>query len=233
MRPMDRAAWLADRQAATRAEYDADAAGYEGEDYPRETQIAYVARVLDASPPGGLLLDAPCGTGRYFAQIRAAGRRVVGADQSSGMLAEAEAKGIAERLLHVPLQDLDFDVAFDAVLTIDGMENVPPEDWPRVLANLRRAAKPGALLYVTVEEQADADAVADAHAALVSVGVPAVYGEVTEGDVAAYHFYPGRDRVLTWIADAGLEVVEERSVAATDEWGYRHLLLRRPASAAQ
>lgn len=30
-----------------------------------------------------------------------------------------------------------------AVLTIDVMENVPPEDWPRVTANLRRAARPG------------------------------------------------------------------------------------------
>jgi len=230
---MDRAAWLAERQAATRAEYDAEAAGYESDDYPRETQVAYVARVLEACPPDGLLLDAPCGTGRYFAQIRDAGRRVIGADQSSGMLAEAEAKGIAERLVHVALRDLDFDDAFDAVLTIDGMENVPPEDWPPVLANLRRAAKPGAVLYLTVEEQADPDAVADAHAALVAVGAPAVRGEVTEGDVAAYHFYPGRDRVLAWIADAGLEVVEERSVAATDDWGYRHFLLRRPFAAAR
>ena len=226
---MDRAAWLAERQAATRAEYDADAAGYEGHDYPRDTQVAYVARVLEACPPGGLLLDAPCGTGRYFAQIRAAGRRIVGADQSAGMLAEAEAKGLAEQLLRVALQDLELEDAFDAVLTIDGMENVPPEHWPRVLANLRRAALPGALLYLTVEELADPGVVADARSALVASGVPAVAGEVTEGEVAAYHFYPDRDRVLAWIADAALTVVEERFVAATDDWGYRHFLLRRPA----
>ena len=29
-------------------------------------------------------------------------------------------------------------------MTIDGLENVPPEDWPLVLANLRRALRPGA-----------------------------------------------------------------------------------------
>jgi SAM-dependent methyltransferase len=107
MRSMDRAAWLAQRQAATRAEYDADAAGYESDDYPRAAQIAYVARVLEACRPGGLLLDAPCGTGRYFAQIRASGRRVVGADPSAAMLAEAESKGLAERVVRVALQDLE------------------------------------------------------------------------------------------------------------------------------
>ena len=35
------------------------------------------------------------------------------------------------------------------------MENVPPEDWPTVLANLRDAARPGGVLYLTVEELTD------------------------------------------------------------------------------
>ena len=32
------------------------------------------------------------------------------------------------------------------------MENVPPEDWPLVLANLHRAARPDGVMYLTVEE---------------------------------------------------------------------------------
>ena len=36
-------------------------------------------------------------------------------------------------------------------MTIDAMENIPPEDWPRVLANLHRAVKPGGHLYLTIE----------------------------------------------------------------------------------
>lgn len=225
---MDRRTWLDERRAAARAEYDAEAAVYDSIDYPRDAQVRFVARVLGQCAPGSLVLDAPCGTGRYFAQVVAAGCRVVGADQSPGMLAEASAKGLAERLELVGLQELDFDHEFDAVLSIDAMENVPPEDWPLVLANLRRAARPGAAIYVTVEELSDDEAKDAAFADLVARGMPAVHGEVIEGDVAAYHFYPARERVLAWFADAGLEIEQEASVHARDAWGYRHFLLRAP-----
>jgi SAM-dependent methyltransferase len=134
---MDRRAWLDERRAATRAVYDAEAAGYDADDYPHDDQVGCVARVLERCLPGGLVLDAPCGTGRYFAQVRAAGFRVVGIDQSAGMLAEARARGLAERLDQVGLQELAFERAFDAVFTIDAMEIVPPEDWPTVLSGSR------------------------------------------------------------------------------------------------
>ena len=149
---MERREWLAERRAATVAVYDAEASTYEEHEYPVEAQRRFVARLLDTCPPGGVVLDAPCGTGKYFPLVAAAGRRVAGIDQSAGMLAEARAKGIAESLAQVGLQEMTFERAFDAVMTIDAMENVPPEDWPTVLANLRRAVRPGGHLYLTVEE---------------------------------------------------------------------------------
>jgi len=88
-------------------------------------------------------LGCACGTGRYFSMVAAAGRRVVGADQSAAMLARA--RGIAVALDLARLQELPYMGEYDAVLTIDAMENVPPEDWPLVLANLHRAARPGGL----------------------------------------------------------------------------------------
>lgn len=227
---MDRRAWLDERRAATRADYDAEAAEYDALDYPREAHDEWVARLLARCRPGALILDAPCGTGRYFAQIRAAGVRVVGIDQSPGMLREARAKGLADRVDLIGLQELAFDAEFDGVLTIDAMENVPPEDWPRVLANLRRAVRPGGLVYLTVEETSDAAALSAAFADLVMRGLPAVRGEVVEGDVASYHFYPDRARVRAWLADARLEVIEEEHVHARDDWGYWHLLLQRPVA---
>jgi cyclopropane fatty-acyl-phospholipid synthase-like methyltransferase len=224
---MDRRTWLAERRAATIAEYDAEAFAYEQNEYPVDAQMQFVARLLDTCPKDGLVLDAPCGTGRYFPLVAAAGRRVAGIDQSSGMLAEARAKAIAVWLEHVGLQDLSYDRAFDAVMTIDAMENVSPEDWPLVLARLHRAVRAGGHLYLTVEEVDDA--VLDAaHASLSARGFPAVRGEIVEGDVAGYHYYPGRDRVLAWIAAEGLEVVTEEYVHARDAWGYRHFLLRSP-----
>lgn len=224
---MDRRTWLAERRAATIAEYDAEASGYEQDEYPVDAQIRFVARLLDTCPKDGLVLDAPCGTGKYFPLVAAAGRRVAGIDQSAGMLAEARAKGIAVSLEHVGLQELSYDRAFDAVMTIDAMENVSPEDWPLVLARLNRAVRPGSHLYLTVEEVDDV-VVDAAHASLSARGFPAVRGEIVEGDVAGYHYYPGRDRVLTWIAAEGLEVVTEEYQHARDAWGYRHFMLRSP-----
>ena len=56
-------------------------------------------------------------------------------------------------------------------------------------------------------------------------GWPAVRGEIVEGDTAGYHYYPGRARVMAWLADEGLELVDE-AFDQQDGWGYRHLLLR-------
>ena len=226
---MDRRTWLAERRAATVAVYDAEASAYESYGYPTALQGEFVVRLVETCPAGGVILDAPCGTGKYFAAVAAAGRRVVGIDQSAGMLAEAGAKGIAESLAQVGLQELAFEHEFDAAMTVDAMENVSPEDWPAVLANLHRAVRPGAHLYLTVEELRE-DLVDAAFADLAARGAPAVRGEVVHGDVAGYHYYPGRDRVLGWLAAEGLEVVEEAHSAGDDDtWGYRHLLLRAPA----
>ena len=208
------------------ADYDAGAANYDGDPYPNETQQEWVERLLTMCPPGGTVLDAPCGTGRYFSMVADAGLRVVGIDQSSGMLDQARRRGIAIDLEHVGLQELAYVARFDAVMTIDAMENVAPEDWPLVLANLRRAVRPGGHLYMTVEEEDDAN-VDSAYAALSAAGAPAVRGEVVEGDVAGYHFYPGRQRVIEWIDAAGLEVVDE-GFKQEDGWGYRHFLLQSP-----
>jgi SAM-dependent methyltransferase len=221
---VERSAWLDERLAAVEAEYDAEAPTYDEDPYPVETQRRFVSRLLDTCPDDGLVLDAPCGTGLYFPQVASAGRRVVGIDRSAGMLAQARARDIAVDLHHVGLREMAFEHAFDAVMTIDAMENVPPEDWPAVLANLHRAARPGAHLYLTVEEVAK-DVIDEAFRALTALGLPAVHGEVIEGDVAGYHYYPGRDRVSDWLASERLRIVEQ-DTQDLDGWSYWHLLLR-------
>ena len=221
---MDRVAWLDERRAAVTAAYDAEAAGYDDDPYPVEMQRTFVARLIETCPSGGVILDAPCGTGQYFPMIAAAGRRVVGIDQSTGMLEQARARGIADALHAIGLQELDFDGAFDAVMTVDAMENVFPEAWPTVLANLHRAVRPGGHLYLTVEEVAD-EVIDEAYAALTAAGMPAVRGEVIEGDVAGYHFYPGREQVERWLEGEGISIVDT-ATEPQDGWAYWHLLLR-------
>jgi SAM-dependent methyltransferase len=221
---MDRQVWLAERRAAVVAAYDREAPSYDEHEYPWDTQREWVTRLLRLSPPGGTVLDAPCGTGKYFPMAAAAGLRVAGVDQAAGMLAQARARGIAFLLEHKALQDLSYVQEFDAVMTIDAMGNIPPEDWPPVLANLHRAVRPGGLIYLTVEE-VDAWQIDQAFESLSARGLPAVRGEIVEGDVAGYHYYPGREQAVGWFAQEGLATVDE-TFRRDNGWGYRHFLLR-------
>ena len=222
---MDRAEWLADRRAAVERSYTLDAPTYDdGYDPATAEHRRFVTRLIDTCPPAGMVLDAPCGTGPYVGMVLATGRGVVGADQSAGMLEQARLKHPGVRFELIGLQELAFDSEFDAAMCVDAMENVPPEEWPLVLGNIRRALRPAGHLYLTVEEieRGEVDA---AFEQAIAAGLPVVQGEVIEGDTAGYHFYPDRDRVLGWLTEAGFAVVDQ-----ADEWldgyGYRHLLVR-------
>lgn len=224
---MDRTAWLAQRRQVVKETYDAEAPTYrtEGGDYPTPKHPFFIERLLAATPPDGLVLDAACGAGKWFAAVRDAGRLVVGADQSAGMAEQARSLGLAERVEHIGLQEMVFEAEFDAAMVIDAMENVAPEDWPVVAANLARALKPGGGLFLTLEEVDEGD-VDDAFGALTADGQPAVRGEVIEGDVAGYHYYPGRARALAWLTDADFALLGE-DYDDHGDWGYRLFLLRR------
>ena len=222
---MDRREWLAGRRAAVIAAYDAEAPAYDEHEYPSDVQREWVARVLRLIPPGGTVLDAPCGTGKYFPLVAAAGHRVAGVDQSAGMLAQARARGIAVALEQKALRDLSYDRDFDAVITVDAMENVPPEDWPLVLASLHRAVRPDGVMYLTVEE-VDQSRIDQAFAGLPARGLPAVAGEIAVGgEVAGYHYYPGREQAAEWFEQEGLAIADE-GFRQENGWGYRHFLLR-------
>jgi SAM-dependent methyltransferase len=224
--PLGRPAWLEERRAAVEATYDAEAPTYDREDIPiTPTHAHFVSQLLDTTAPAGTVLDAPCGTGKYFDMVRSAGRQVVGIDQSAGMLARARATGLAARLHQVGLQELTWIAQFDGVMCIDAMENVFPEDWPGVLANLHRALRAGSHLYLTVEELDDGGELDAALANGTAAGLPVVRGEVIEGDVAGYHYYPERSQVDRWLDRERLVIVEEGK-NYEDGWGYRHLLVR-------
>jgi hypothetical protein len=90
------------------------------------------------------------------------------------------------------------------------------------------AVKAGAHIYMTVEEIDDA-AIDVAFAAAQSADSPAVRGELIEGDTGGYHFYPGRDRVRSWLAYQRLDIVAQAD-DPLDSWGYWHLLLRTPST---
>ena len=181
----------------------------------------FVERLIASSPSGGTILDAPCGTGRYFPLVLDAGRSVVGVDQSAGMLAKAQAKHPGVVVERRGLQELAFDAEFDAAMCVDAMEYVPPEEWPQVLASLRRAVRPGGLVYLTIEKIDPAE-IATVYEEAKAEGLPVVHGEnIRRG--GGYHYYPAPDRVAGWLADAGLQVIDEAVSHATN-YGYHHVL---------
>lgn len=216
-----RRAFLDARRQSARLRYDErHASGYDrewGAISPSHDQ--HVRRLMELTRPRGMVLDAACGTGKYWPLVLGSGRTVVGLDQSLGMLRVAAGKHPEVPVGCVGLQELAFDGAFDAVMCVDAMENVGPEDWPLVLRGLHGAARPGACLYLTVELADEHDVRANYESARAA-GEPVVPGESFDG--VGYHYYPERQAAVAWLEQAGLRRIE---VHDADE--YRHYLLLR------
>jgi Methyltransferase domain len=180
----------------------------------------FVQRLIDSTPDSALLLDAAFGTGKYWPQLRAARRNVVGIDRSAGMLAQASAKLPDVEVQQLTLERLGAEASmagrFDGLLCVDAMELVPPEDWPTVLAGFASVVKPASVVYLTVEIPESQDL-----QAALSPAPPLVRGEVLWPDDhgGGYHFYPEMDQVTAWLRQAGLTV---RETCAAD--GYQHVL---------
>jgi cyclopropane fatty-acyl-phospholipid synthase-like methyltransferase len=163
--PADRRAFPAERQAAI-----------------SPSHAAFVARLAGLVRQGGQVLDAACGTGKYWPALLAAGLQVTGVDQSAETLARARRKypQVPSRVL--ALQDLaELPDRFDALLCVDALENVAPEDWPVVTAGLAAVLKDQAPAYVTVKL----------------------------ADGGAHHYHPPRDQMRRWLAAAGFAVTDE------------------------
>jgi ubiquinone/menaquinone biosynthesis C-methylase UbiE len=218
---MDRVDWIREKKRVALERMDTLSAPNYDERWGAisATHAVFINRFLDRLPAGGLVLDAACGTGKYWPLVLASGRQVEGIDQSGGMLRQARQKFPQVPVKQISLQELDGQESFDGILCIDAMESIFPEDWPQVLSRLQRALKPGGVFYLTVE-QLPAEEIAAAWAAGQALGLPLVYGEwAPEG---RYHFYPGVEQVKTWLEKTGF-----RLVAETFEDEYQHLIVQK------
>lgn len=200
---------------------------------------AFVERFLSELPAGGKVLDAPCGTGKYFGMVLESGRSLLGVDHSGALLAEARAKlGVVPTENH-DLQDLPYRDEFDGVMCVDSLEMIPPEDWPVVLDRFRRALRPEGWLYVTVELHPE-DWVRRLNQETRRSGLPVVDGEVishpedwvrasNEGRApdpdCFYHYFPRMEQVRSWIAGAGFAIRKEAEGPWHDaRYAYHHVL---------
>ena len=222
-----RAAWLPRVRRKNAEQEDAPSRVYDerwGE--IEDTHRAFIERLLASLQPGARVLDAACGTGKYFGRILDSGRSVLGVDHSAGHLARARDKFRDVLTEQRELQELLYEEAFDGVLCVDALEMIPPEDYPTVLAGFRGTLRPGGRLYVTIERVPEEQVRRGSEWARTS-GLPVAEGEVIwEGDL--YHFYPSMDRVRGWLAEAGFEIDEdlEGPWDREEDYAYQHILAR-------
>lgn len=211
-----------------------------GMDAP-QTHQNFLRRFLGTLPPGGNILSAACGAGRFDGFLLETGFSVTGADQSAGMLARAREHFPADRFPQlryekVGLQEIAstpaYRAAFDGILCMDAMEHVSPEDYPGILRGFNKALRAGGLLYLTAETHEtaveDGEDLEEAYRLAKAAGLPVVPGEVVDdfetayplamGDQevdgetshnAVYRYYPALEQVRSWLAQAGLDILEE------------------------
>jgi SAM-dependent methyltransferase len=219
---MDRQAWIKEKRRGAEERMDtlwAPAYDERWGNYSNDSHRAMLGRFLALCPPSATILDAACGTGKYWPMILESGRTPYGIDQSQQILLKASAKFSGVRVEKLGLQEMSFVEAFEGIICMDAMEFVFPEDWPLVVGNFYRALKSHGHLYFTVELIDETELRASMDAARAR-GFPIVDGEFAHED--GYHFYPAIEQVRAWVSAAGFTILEE---AVGDD--YHHLLMRK------
>ena len=225
----DRAAWLGEMRQVNEEQESALASIYD-DDWGEigDKHWAFVERFCSMLPSDGRVLDAACGTGKYFGMLLESGRSLLGVDHTGAYLDRARARFPDVPTEKHDLQELSYRDEFDGVMCVDAMEFVPPEEWPVVLEGFHRALRPGGWLYFTVELVPE-DKIRAANAEARAAGLPVVEGEVIwhEPD-DYYHYYPSIEQVRAWVTAAGF-VIEDDAEGPwhEDGYAYHHVLARR------
>jgi SAM-dependent methyltransferase len=147
----DESIHLADPVASSIAAYSPFAS-----EYARYNELRLDAswrRFTAGLPAGATVLDAGCGPGRDVARFVEGGFAVVGVDLNPDFLRMAAAAG---PVLSADLRNLPFpDRSFDAVWASASLVHLPTVDAIRAMDELRRVARPGARVYLSVRTEGD------------------------------------------------------------------------------
>jgi SAM-dependent methyltransferase len=111
-------------------------------------EVEFVLRHLEP-PPGGRLLDVPCGAGRHSLALAQKGFAVTGVDASETLLADARRAAAENKLTaefdHRDMRDLPYETAFDGAYCLgNSFAYLGDEGDAAFLWAVSRALKPGA-----------------------------------------------------------------------------------------
>lgn len=108
-------------------------------------KMAVIGKALRLVDRPGLVLDMPCGTGRFFQFLAGRGLPFVGADISEEMLNESRLKARAAPPVGLVVADAEAlpfkDQSFDVVLCIRFLFHVTPEGRVKMLREMARVAR--------------------------------------------------------------------------------------------
>jgi SAM-dependent methyltransferase len=226
---MNRPDWLKAKRCAIKERYDRLWAPIYDDNWGNTINPLHqrmLTQIVNTLPAHATILDAACGTGKYWPILLTCGKEFMGIDQSGKMLERAIAKFPQVPTEKLGLQEMRYQSAFDLIICMDAMEMIFPEDWTLVLSNFHRALKPAGQLYFTVEI-ADRDVIEHDYRTALEKGLPVVLGESVDitgpGDIeGGYHYYPSMDQVRKWLTSAGLAIREE-----SEAGDYHHFWTRK------
>ena len=124
----------------TTAAYDRNAAQFFADTVALDMTTLH-ERFLAALPPGGLILDAGCGSGRDTKAFLARGYRVKAFDPSV-QLAGMAAEDVGQPVIVRRFADVTEEACYDGIWACASLLHVSATDLPDVLLQLWRALKP-------------------------------------------------------------------------------------------
>ena len=116
-----------------------------------DRQVATIAGLVPVHP-GVRVLDCPCGFGRISNRLAGLGAEVVGIDTGERFLEIARRAGLPVDYRLGDMRELDFDAEFDLIVNVFTSFGYYDDATDRtVLANFRRALKPGGRLLIDLQ----------------------------------------------------------------------------------
>lgn len=111
-------------------------------------KLPHLTRFMARMPPGGVVLEAGCGSGRDALALRQAGFAVTAFDGSATMVRLASRHtGLA--VLHMTFDEMAWESAFDGVWACASLLHVAPADLPAVFGRIGCALKPGGVAFAS------------------------------------------------------------------------------------
>jgi SAM-dependent methyltransferase len=204
-----------DPKAIVRDAYDRASLAYRADDYALEKSGYghWLRRLARLVPPGGRVLDLGCGCGVPVARELVKHHAVVGVDISPVQIERARALVPTAEFVCADMTAAEFAPgSFDAVVAFYSIINVPGAEQRALIHRVASWLAPGGVLLAMVGKVAGAWAEPDFR------GVAGVTMYWSHADLAV---------ARGWLAEAGLDVVEEGTQPRQGEPGFAVLIARR------